>query len=122
MQEIPVEIKNFNILNIECHADNTGCKDGTTLRATNTGEWQRTTEPKDKFGRVTLETVIESEDGKIKLAVKSQTVFDIEKWASTDDDNLVETCSAVALQRVYEAIRDISKAMGMTPIDFTNKA
>lgn len=120
MQDGTCKVVNFRILKIECAVDSE--LDGTeiTLRADNSVEWQRTSEPADKYGRATIETKITSNDDKINVKVISQTVFDIEEHADMSDDDLIKLCHPIAIKRAFDAIKEITAAMGITPIDFTD--
>lgn len=121
-------IAGFRILNVNCdvtdvyHAFRTSGEDGITLKVEDTLSCRRSNDSQKNTALLEIKTDISSENfSDFKISLVSQAIFSFDEPPENLEDTLQNGCYPIARSKVYDAIKKITEAMGIPPIDLNSK-
>lgn len=108
----------FNIIGIDDMRKNTD-KEGITLKLDEKMIGRTPKNPSDKMLQLELETTITSDEApELKIYLLSQSVFSYEDDPTTTTEDILQNkCYPIAKSKVFDSIKDITGAMGISPLD-----
>ena len=118
------EISGFRVLKVECNM--TGIKnihesqnkDGVTLKVEDKLSCRRSKNIESRDALLELNTSIISESvPDFRIVLLSQAIFTFTDFPENLEEVLQRDCYPIARKKVYSAIKEITIAMGMAPID-----
>lgn len=118
MQENNYKIIAFRIVKIDCTIDVPPTEAPITISVEDTVSCRKPSNPEKKIGLLKVETQIASDDSdQFKFNILSETVFGFDKMPDDFDKALKSECYPLAKERIQRAIKEITSAMGVTPLD-----
>lgn len=121
MQENNYQFVAFRIVKIDCTIDVPPSESPITIAIEDKLSSRRPADPEDTRGMLKVETQIISEDTeKFKIDVISETVFSFDKMPDDFDRELQNKCYPMAKAHIQSAIKAITTAMGITPLDLAH--
>lgn len=121
-------IAGFRILSVNCdiadiyNAFQEKENDGITLKVEDKMSYRRTSAPSESAAQLDIRTNITSDVvPNFKISLFSQVAFIFKDTPENMEDVLEDECYPIAREMVYSAIKKITDAMGIPPIDLSGK-
>lgn len=113
-----IRITAFRIVNIEMKINDSPDNYQVTLSAETKFISRLPIHQNDKSGLMELETIIQAEDKEqFSMLFKTHVYFSFEEQPENFDEFMKNECYPLAEKRLHEAIRNITKAAGLNPLD-----
>lgn len=110
------EISGFRILNVECSVDPE--RSELVVRGENKLVCRRPIDQNNKSGMLEIETTIGAEETeKFKIRLLSQAIFSFSEEPEDLEEVLKKECYPVAKEKINAAIKTITAAMGLNPLE-----
>ena len=108
----------FNIVGIDDMRENAD-KEGIILKLDEKMTGRTPKNPSDKMRQLELETTITSDEApELKIYLLSQSVFSYEDNSTTTTEDILQNeCYPIAKSKVFDSIKIITGAMGISPLD-----
>lgn len=121
-------ISSFRILKVECNIigfddiAKQGKKEGITLKITDKLTAKNPKNSVDKIMQLEIATLITSDEiEELKIELLSQTIFSFSESVEDIGTVMQSECYPLAQAKVYDAIKTITGAMGIPPIDLNKQ-
>jgi len=112
------EIRVFRVIKIDCDIDWSSLKKELIIQVEEKLASRKPVDPSNKTGLLEMETIITAADSTdFTISLTSQAIFSFDEMPENFEDALQKDCYPIAKVKVYEAIKKITEAMGMSPLD-----
>lgn len=113
-------ISQFRIVRIACNIDETLEHGVLTIETENRVSAKRPTEPEEKKCMLQIETKLRPTKGEgVSMDISSESIFEFDTMPENFESALKDDCYPIAWERIKKAIKEITAAMGIAPIDLT---
>ncbi len=121
MQKINCTLTSFAITKLEYEIKVGRADEGIELNIEENLQVRQPKNPKTPSRMLELLVKINDADSRFKMLCTSKSIFTFDKTLNDEDfDSMVKsTCLPKAKERVYQAIKEISSAMGISPLDLS---
>ncbi len=117
------KISGFRILKVDFNISGLtrGCKSGITLKVEDKISCRKPSNSSDKTALIEIDTnIISDEVADLRLSLLSQAIFCFAAVPKVLVGMLQTVCYPIARDKVYEAIKKITEAMGISALDLNN--
>lgn len=113
-----IRISAFRIVNVEMKVNDSPDNNRVTLSAETKFISRHPLDQNDKSGLMELETTIQAEDEEqFSMLFKTHVYFSFEEQPDNFDEFMKKECYPLAEKKLYKAIRTITEAAGLNPLD-----
>ena len=114
------KLASFRIIKLNCDIDPPSVKGEITLSVENTITAFRHADSTIKRGMLKTETSVTSPDCEnFKIYLISESIFSFDEMPEDFDNALKESCYPLSKEKIQEAVKSITSAMGINPIELS---
>ena len=120
MRENHYEIVSFRIVKIDCDIGELLDLSEISLSGEDAVMVQTPSSSDEKLVRLEIKSKISSDEiENFKFEILSQTIFAFQQEPDDFPEEIRTYCYPLAKEKIQEAVKEITKVMGINPIDFT---